>query len=141
MAMNRTAANADRMGTMPVNQLLLSMAVPMVLSMMVQALYNVVDSIFVARLSEDALTAVSLAFPLQNIMIAIGVGIGVGVSALLSRMLGQEDQEMADRYAMQGFTLDIIAIVAFFVIGLFFVTPYVASQMDPTMENLSLIHI
>ena len=76
MAMNRTAANADRMGTMPVNQLLLSMAVPMVLSMMVQALYNVVDSIFVARLSEDALTAVSLAFPLQNIMIAIGVGIG-----------------------------------------------------------------
>ena len=137
MAMNRTAANADRMGTMPVNQLLLSMAVPMVLSMMVQALYNVVDSIFVARLSEDALTAVSLAFPLQNIMIAIGVGIGVGVSALLSRMLGQEDQEMADRYAMQGFTLDIIAIVAFFVIGLFFVTPYVASQMDPTMENVA----
>ncbi len=135
MATNRTTANADRMGTMPVNPLLLSMAVPMVLSMMVQALYNIVDSIFVARLSEDALTAVTLAFPLQNIMIAMGVGIGVGVSALMSRMLGQEDQDMADRYAMQGFVLDIIAIAAFLIIGLFFVTPYVASQVDPNMDN------
>ena len=87
MAMNQPA-NADKMGVMPVNQLLLSMAVPMMLSMMMNALYNVVDSVFVARLSEDALTAVSLAFPLQNIMISMGVGIGVGVSALLSRMLG-----------------------------------------------------
>jgi len=135
MATNRTAANADRMGTMPVNQLLLSMAVPMVLSMMVQALYNVVDSIFVARLSEDALTAVTLAFPLQNIMIAMGVGIGVGVSALMSRMLGQEDQEMADRYAMQGFVLAGISVVVFFIIGLVFLEPYVASQVDPTMDN------
>lgn len=135
MATMKTSANADRMGTMPVNQLLLSMAVPMVLSMMVQALYNVVDSIFVARLSEDALTAVTLAFPLQNIMIAMGVGIGVGVSALMSRMLGQEDQEMADRYAMQGFVLAGISVVAFFIIGLVFLNPYVSSQVDPTMDN------
>lgn len=135
MAKNPTKANADRMGVMPVHQLLISMAVPMVLSMMVQALYNVVDSIFVARLSEDALTAVTLAFPLQNIMIAIGVGIGVGVSALMSRMLGQEDQEMADRYAMQGFVLAIIAMVAFFLIGLFFTQPYAASQVDMSMDN------
>ena len=98
MSMNPNAG-ADRMGTMPVGRLLISMAVPMMFSMMVTALYNVVDSIFVARLSEDALTAVSLAFPVQNMMIAIAVGIGIGASALISRMLGMGEREKANQFA------------------------------------------
>ena len=80
----------NKMGTMPENKLLLSMAVPMMISMLVQALYNIVDSIFVSRICEDALTAVSMAFPWQNIVIAIAVGFGVGINALLSRALGQK---------------------------------------------------
>ena len=120
MAKNNLAANADRMGSMPVHKLLLSMAVPMMLSMLTTALYNVVDSIFVARLSEDALTAVSLAFPLQNIMISVGVGIGVGVSALVSRALGQGDREQADRVAMQGIFLSGVSYLIFLLIRLCF---------------------
>ena len=81
----------NKMGTMPENRLLLSMAVPMMISMLVQALYNIVDSIFVSRICEDALTAVSMAFPLQNIIISIAVGFGVGINALLSRALGQKN--------------------------------------------------
>ena len=77
----------NKMGTMPENRLLLSMAVPMMISMLVQALYNIVDSIFVSRICEDALTAVSMAFPWQNIIISIAVGFGVGINALLSRAL------------------------------------------------------
>ena len=83
----------NKMGTMPENKLLLSMAVPMMISMLVQALYNIVDSIFVSRICEDALTAVSMAFPLQNIIISIAVGFGVGINALLSRALGQKNAE------------------------------------------------
>lgn len=79
------------MGVMPVNKLLLSMAVPMMISMLVQALYNVVDSIFVSRISENALTAVSLAFPMQNLLISFAVGFGVGINALMSRALGEKD--------------------------------------------------
>ena len=139
MTKTNSAANADKMGTMPVNKLLITMAVPMVVSMLVQALYNVVDSIFVAQLSEDALTAVSLAFPLQNIMISVGVGIGVGVSALMSRMLGQNDQDQADRYAMQGVVLSLLSFVIFFIIGLLFVKPYVITQVDQTLENAAAI--
>ena len=77
----------NKMGTMPVPKLLLTMSIPIMISMLVQALYNIVDSMFVARLSEDALTAVSLAFPVQNFMIAVGTGTGVGVNALVSRAL------------------------------------------------------
>lgn len=127
------------MGTMPVGRLLLSMAVPMMLSMMVQALYNVVDSIFVAQLSEDALTAVSLAFPVQNIMIAIAVGVGVGVSALISRMLGMGEREQANRYAMQGYLLAFISIVAFILIGLFLSKPFATGQVDLSAENALVI--
>lgn len=134
MAMNPNAG-ADRMGTMPVGKLLLSMAVPMMLSMMVQAFYNVVDSIFVAKLSEDALTAVSLAFPVQNIMIAIAVGIGVGISALISRMLGMGDQEQANKLAMQGYLLSTISVVVFIVIGLFLSEPFATSQVDMSADN------
>ena len=83
----------NKMGVMPVNKLLLSMAVPMIISMLVQALYNVVDSIFVSRISENALTAVSLAFPMQNLLISFAVGFGVGINALMSRALGEKDPE------------------------------------------------
>ena len=93
------------MGVMPENRLLLTMAIPIVISMLVQALYNVVDSVFVAQLSEDALNAVSLAFPVQNLMIAVAVGTGVGINALLSKSLGEGNQAKADRTAMNGLFL------------------------------------
>ena len=93
------------MGTMPVKKLLVTMSLPMMLSMLVQALYNVVDSIFVAQLSEQALTAVSLGFPLQNLMIAVGSGTGVGVNALLSRSLGEKDHKTANDIARHGIFL------------------------------------
>ena len=89
----------NKMGTMPVGKLLVSMAVPMILSMIVQALYNIVDSIFVSRLSQDALSAVSLAFSLQNLMIAVGAGTGVGINAFLSKSLGEKDFKTANKVA------------------------------------------
>lgn len=90
------------MGVMPENRLLITMALPLILSMLVQACYNIVDSIFVAKLSEDALTAVSLAFPMQNVMIAFGVGTGVGMNALLSKSLGEKNPELASKAANNG---------------------------------------
>ena len=111
-------ANENKMGVMPVNRLLLNMAVPMIISMLVQALYNVVDSVFVAKLSEDALNAVSLAFPVQNLMISVSVGTGVGINALLSRSLGQKDQEKADQAAMNGLFLALVSCLAFTLLGL-----------------------
>ena len=94
MQQNKQPAMAEnKMGVMPVNKLLISMSVPMMISMVVQALYNVVDSIFVAQISEKALTAVSLAFPVQNLMIALAVGTGVGINALVSRRLGEKNYE------------------------------------------------
>ena len=128
-------AGADRMGIMPVGRLLISMAVPMMFSMMITALYNVVDSIFVARLSEDALTAVSLAFPVQNMMIAIAVGIGIGDSALISRMLGMGEREKANHFAMQGYLLSIISLLVFIIIGLFFAEPFAKTQVDMSAPN------
>ena len=108
------------MGVQPVGKLLAGMAVPMMISMLVQAFYNVVDSIFVAQLSEDALNAVSLAFPLQNLMIAFGGGTAVGINALLSRSLGEKNQEMVDKSANTGIFLAICNAVIFAVIGVFF---------------------
>ena len=86
----------NKMGTMPVNRLLITMSLPMIISMLVQALYNVVDSVFVSQINENALTAVSMAFPVQNLMIAVATGTGVGVNALLSRSLGEKNQKMAN---------------------------------------------
>ena len=134
MSMNPNAG-ADRMGTMPVGRLLISMAVPMMFSMMVTALYNVVDSIFVARLSEDALTAVSLAFPVQNMMIAIAVGIGIGASALISRMLGMGEREKANHFAMQGYLLSAISALIFVIVGLFLAEPFATTQVDMSAPN------
>ena len=108
----------NKMGVMPVNRLLLNMAVPMMMSMLVQALYNVVDSYFVAKVSEDALNAVSLAFPMQNLMIAVAVGTGVGINSLLARSLGQKNQKKADRVAMNGLLLAALSCLVFTVLGL-----------------------
>ncbi len=118
----------NKMGVMPVNRLLLSMAIPLMLSMLVQALYNVVDSIFVSRLSEDALTAVSLAFPIQNLMIAAGSGIGVGMNALLSRSLGEKNQKQANAAAVQSIFLMVIVFIIFFVVGIAGAKPFMYSQ-------------
>ena len=120
----------NRMGTEPINKLLFSMAIPMMLSMMVQALYNVVDSIFVAKLSEDALTAVSLGFPMQNLLIAFATGLGVGINALLSRSLGEKNQRMVDQSARQGFFLEMCAAVLFMLIGILGAAPFIGSQSD-----------
>ena len=109
MSENTMPAGENKMGVMPIPQLLFSMAVPMMASMLIQALYNVVDSIFVARLSEDALTAVSLAFPMQNLMIAVGSGIGVGMNAMLSKKLGEKNQAEANKAAVNGIFLSIIS--------------------------------
>ena len=114
------APRENKMGVMPIGRLLAGMAVPMMISMLVQAFYNVVDSIFVAQLSEDALNAVSLAFPLQNLMIAVGAGTAVGINALLSRSLGEKNQTMADRAANTGIFLSLFSFVVFALIGVLF---------------------
>ena len=99
--------NENKMGIMPVNKLLRTMAAPMVLSMLIGALYNVVDSLFVSHYGENALSAVSLAFPIQNVIIATGTGIGVGINALLSRYLGEKKQKKVDQTAMHGLILGV----------------------------------
>ena len=114
------APQENKMGVLPEGRLLADMAVPMMISMLVQALYNVVDSIFVAQLSEDALNAVSLAFPLQNLMIAFGGGTAMGINALLSRSLGEKRQDMADKAANTGIFLALCNFAVFAVIGLLF---------------------
>lgn len=118
----------NKMGTMPVGKLLLEMSIPMVISMLVQSIYNVVDSIFVAQISEEALTAVSLAFPVQNILIAFGVGIGVGSSALLSRFLGENNRERVGSVARHGVILATILSVVFAVLGVLFTNSYAIAQ-------------
>ena len=118
----------NKMGAMPVNRLLISMSLPMMISMLVQALYNIIDSIFVSRINENALTAVSLAFPLQSLMIAFGVGTGVGINALLSRALGEKDSEKVNKAAVNGIFLDGVNFVIFLLIGLFATTPFYLSQ-------------
>ena len=108
----------NKMGTEPVPQLLLSMALPMMFSMLVQATYNIVDSIFVSRINEAALTAVSMAFPIQNLMIAVATGTGVGINALLSRSLGEKNQKTADEAANMGVFLAVMSYIAFLIVGL-----------------------
>lgn len=106
------------MGIMPINRLLITMSLPIMISMMVQALYNVVDSIFVSQINENALTAVSLAFPVQNLMIAVSTGTGVGVNAILSRSLGAKDQDRVNRTAVSGIVLAFFSFLVFAVLGL-----------------------
>ena len=120
----------NKMGIMPENKLLLSMAVPMMISMLVQALYNIVDSIFVSRICEDALTAVSMAFPWQNIVIAIAVGFGVGINALLSRALGQKNAERVNQVAINGLLLALLSYLLVLVAGLLGIRAYMRTQTD-----------
>lgn len=107
------------MGVMPVNQLLISMSLPMVMSMLVQALYNVVDSIFVSRINENALTAVSLAFPIQSLMIAVAAGTCVGINAVLSRSLGEKDYDKVNKSACNGIIIMALSYLLFLLIGIF----------------------
>lgn len=120
----------NKMGVMPVNKLLLTMSLPMVVSMLVQALYNIVDSMFVAKYSKDALTAVSMVFPIQNLLIAFGVGLGVGINALLSRSLGQGNSKRVNKSAVNGAYLYGILYLIFLLIGVFFSAPFMRSQTD-----------
>lgn len=136
-----TARAENKMGVMPVGKLLISMSVPMMLSMMVQALYNIVDSIFVARISEDALTAVSLAFPIQNLMIAFGVGTGVGVTALVSRHLGEKNFEKANRVATNGLVLSFVTACVCSVLCFFFMDDYFRLlSSDPTITSYGITY-
>lgn len=120
----------NKMGVMPINKLLLSMSLPMMLSMLVQALYNIVDSIFVSRVNEYAVRAVSLAFPVQSLMIALAVGTAVGVNALLSRALGEKNYERVNAVAANGLFAIIVCYLLFFIVGLTLVKPFMASQSD-----------
>ncbi len=124
------AVPENKMGTMPVNQLLISMSVPMMISMLVQALYNVVDSMFVSRISENALTAVSLAFPAQNLMIAVATGTGVGINALLSKSLGEKNFDRANHTAQNAIFLAFLSFLVFAVLGLLFSDFFFRSQTD-----------
>lgn len=131
----------NKMGVMPVNKLLISMALPMVISMMVQALYNIVDSIFVSRLSEDALTAVSMAFPMQNLMISVASGIGVGMNAILSRSLGEKNFHGANKSAMNGMFLEGIGCLLFVIIGLFATRPFFLVQAgESEITNMGITY-
>ncbi len=136
-ATTQTMAPAEnKMGTMPVPKLLVTMSLPMMISMLVQALYNIVDSMFVAKLSEEALTAVSLAFPAQTLMISIASGTGVGVNALLSRNLGEKNFESADLAARNGVFLGILSCIVFAMAGGFGAHFFFAIQTDdPVIVN------
>ena len=135
------------MGVMPVNRLLITMSLPMMISMLVQALYNVVDSVFVSYISEDALAAVGLAFPAQNLMTSVAVGTGVGINALLSKSLGEKNQEVADRTAVNGIFLAFCSWLAFAVLGGLFSRTFmelqtpVASIVDYGTTYLSIVSV
>ncbi|WP_373816908.1 MATE family efflux transporter, partial [Jeotgalibaca porci] len=124
--------NENKMGTMPVGKLLIKMSVPVMISMLVQALYNIVDSVFVAQISEEALTGVTLAFPIQNLMIAISAGTGVGINALVSRRLGQKNMKGAGITAGNGLFLNIIHAIVFSIAGMLLVPAFFKAQTsDP----------
>lgn len=131
------SSKKNKMETMPMGPLLLNMSLPMMVSLLTQSLYNIVDSIFVAKLSEDALTAASFAFPVQMLMIAVGVGTAVGLNAILSKTLGKKDFAEASRVAMTGIFLSVISAVLFTVIGLIFAEPISAAfTEDPVIAGL-----
>ena len=127
----------NKMGVMPVGRLLLTMALPMIISMLVQALYNVVDSIYVSRISESAVTALGLAFPVQNMQIGFATGVGVGMNALLSKSLGEGDQDRVNRAAGNGIFLMVLSVALFMVFGIFGSHGYYAmqSQVTETVEG------
>ena len=127
---------------MPVKKLIITMSLPMMVSMLVQALYNVVDSMFVARLSEDALTAVTLAFPMQNMLISFAAGTGVGINALLSKSLGEKRFDRADEAANNGLFLAILTYILFLLIGLFGAGPFIGTQIkDALVQEYGTIYL
>ena len=143
--MQNNQPRENKMGVMPVGRLVITMALPMIISMLTQALYNVVDSMFVSRIHEDALAAVSLAFPVQNLLIGLCTGTGVGVNALLSRSLGQKNYEEANRAAHNGIFLALLGAIAFFLFGAFGARVFFAAQTQSAAiveygaEYLSLV--
>ena len=120
----------NKMGILPVKKLIVSMSLPMMVSMLVQSLYNIVDSVYVAHVSEDALTAVTMAFPLQFMIIAVGSGTGVGINALLSKSLGEKNQKRANKAANNGLLLTLMSFIVFVAIGLFLAEPFIRTQTD-----------
>lgn len=130
MAQENTTVQENKMGTMPINRLLITMSLPMMISMLVQALYNVVDSIFVSRINENALTAVSLAFPIQTLMIAVAGGTCVGINAVLSKALGEKKQEQVNQAAGNGIVLMGISYVIFLLVGILAARAFYLSQTD-----------
>jgi putative MATE family efflux protein len=134
--MKQETVAENKMGVMPEGRLLINMSLPMMISMLVQAMYNIVDSIFVARISEDALTAVSLAFPLQSLLIAIGAGTGVGVNALISRGLGEKNQKKVDAVAVNGIFIYIVSYLVVVVFALLAIHPFYRMQTGEGQENI-----
>ncbi len=126
--MKTSTTTENKMGVMPVKKLIITMSLPMMISMLVQALYNIVDSIFVSMISEESLTAVTLAFPIQNFMIAMASGTAVGINALLSRSLGEKKYETANKAANAGIFLAFCSYLVFLLIGLFGAGPFIRSQ-------------
>lgn len=145
--MSDSVRQENKMGVMPIPKLLITMSLPMIISMLVQALYNIVDSMFVAQLNEDALTAVSLAFPIQNLMIAVAAGTGVGINALLSKSLGEKKYETANKIAQNGILLAVLSSLVFALIGIFGSRAFFAVQTDDAqiieygVEYMSVISI
>lgn len=132
----------SKLGVMPINRLLIGVSLPIMISMLVQALYNIVDSIFVAQINENALTAVSLAYPVQSLMISIAVGTGVGTNALLSRTLGEKDFEKANRVAANSIFLAVVSFLAFMTVGLLFSRAYFTSQTaDPEIVGYGVAYL
>ena len=129
----------NKMGVMPVKKLIISMSLPMMISMMVQALYNVVDSYFVAKVSEDAMTAVTMAFPLQNLMIAVASGTGVGINALLSRSLGEKRFDRSDAAANNGLLLTFLSYLVFLLVGLFGTRAFILTQVKDPVKDAQVL--
>ena len=128
--MQEEVRQENKMGVMPITKLIITMSLPIMASMLVQALYNIVDSIFVAQISENALTAVSMAFPIQNLMIAVATGTGVGINALLSRNLGAKNYERVNKIADNTVFLAAASYVIFLLIGLFGSEAFFRGQTD-----------
>ena len=140
--MEERELSQNKMGTARMFPLILSMAVPAMFSMLVQALYNIVDSYFVSQVSEKGLAAISLAFPIQNLLIAFGVGTAVGVTSLISRRLGQGRQDEADSAATHGILLSLCTYVLFALYGAFFTTPFFRMfESDPEIVQMGDTYI
>ena len=142
MAQTTSERQENKMGVMPINKLLITMSLPMMISMLVQALYNIVDSIFVSQINEYALRAVSLAFPIQSLMISVAVGTAVGINAFLSRTLGQKQYDKANIIAVNGIFIEVVSALVFAMVGLFVSRPFFLSQTDiPQVQEYGVTYL